>query len=63
MHPGTDAQLRAVALVEPVVSRSLVLLTRVNAQLTPAAQALYDTIRATSVVLHSVWNLSGCWRG
>jgi DNA-binding transcriptional LysR family regulator len=49
MHPGTDAQLRAVALVEPVVSRSLVLLTRVNAQLTPAAQALYDTIRATSV--------------
>ena len=49
MHPGTDAQLRAVALVEPVVSRSLVLLTRVNAQLTPAAQALYDTIRATGV--------------
>ncbi len=47
MHPGTDAQLRAVALVEPVVSRTLVLLTRVNAQLTPAAQALYDAIRTT----------------
>jgi DNA-binding transcriptional LysR family regulator len=49
MRPGTDAQLRTIALVEPVVSRTLVLLTRVNAQLTPAAQALYDAIRATAV--------------
>ncbi len=46
MHAGAHTQLRSVALVEPVVSRSLVLLTRNNAQLTPAAQALYDAIRA-----------------
>ena len=45
MHPGTDAQLRTIALVEPIVSRTLVLLTRTHAQLTPAAQALYDAIR------------------
>jgi hypothetical protein len=31
--------------VDPAVSRSLVLLSRVNAELSPAAQALYDLIR------------------
>ena len=40
-------ELRVIPLVDPVVSRSLVLMTRKNAYLTPAAQALYDLIRAT----------------
>ena len=38
-------RLRAVPLVDPVVSRTLVLVSRVNAHLTPAAQALYDLMR------------------
>ena len=38
-------RLRVVPLVDPAVSRSLVLLSRVNAELSPAAQALYDLIR------------------
>jgi DNA-binding transcriptional LysR family regulator len=37
-------RLRAIALVDPVVSRTLVLLSRASAQLTPAARALYDLI-------------------
>ena len=37
--------LRVIALVDPVVSRTLVLLSRAKAHLTPAAQALYDLIR------------------
>ncbi|HWI35126.1 MAG TPA: LysR family transcriptional regulator [Burkholderiales bacterium] len=40
-YPG----LRLIALVEPVVSRNMVLLSRNKAHLTPAAQALYDLIR------------------
>jgi DNA-binding transcriptional LysR family regulator len=49
--PGIAAQkdtypnLRVVPLVEPVVSRTLVLLSRANAHFTPAAGALYDLIR------------------
>jgi len=46
MHAGAYPQLLSIALVEPVVSRTLVLLTRTHAQLTPAAQALYDAIRS-----------------
>jgi DNA-binding transcriptional LysR family regulator len=38
-------RLRVVPLVEPVVSRTLVLLSRTKAQLSPAAKALYDLIR------------------
>ncbi|HET9653083.1 MAG TPA: LysR substrate-binding domain-containing protein [Usitatibacter sp.] len=38
--------LRVTPLVEPVVSRTLVLVSRAKAQLTPAAQALYEVIRA-----------------
>jgi DNA-binding transcriptional LysR family regulator len=38
-------RLRVVPLVNPVVSRTLVLLARRHAHLTPAAQALYDLIR------------------
>jgi DNA-binding transcriptional LysR family regulator len=43
----TDAYpaLRVIALVDPVVSRNMVLLSRNKAHLTPAAQALYDLIR------------------
>jgi DNA-binding transcriptional LysR family regulator len=40
-YPG----LRIIALVQPVVSRTLVLLSRTKAHLTPAAQALYDLLR------------------
>jgi DNA-binding transcriptional LysR family regulator len=38
-------QIRTVALTEPMISRSLVLVTRKGAHLSPAAQALYDTVR------------------
>jgi DNA-binding transcriptional LysR family regulator len=38
-------RLRVVPIVNPVVSRTLVLLARRHAHLTPAAQALYDLIR------------------
>jgi DNA-binding transcriptional LysR family regulator len=44
-YPG----LRVIPLVEPVVSRTIVLLSRTRAQLTPAAQALYDLIRKQAV--------------
>jgi DNA-binding transcriptional LysR family regulator len=37
-------KIRVVALVEPVVSRSIVLISRKNAHLSPAAQALYDVL-------------------
>ena len=45
MQRAAYPQLRTIALIEPVVSRKLVLLTRKHAQLTPAAQALYEVIR------------------
>ena len=37
--------LRVIPLVDPVVSRTIVLLSRSRAHLTPAAQALYDLVR------------------
>jgi DNA-binding transcriptional LysR family regulator len=37
-------RLRVIALTDPTVSRRIVLVSRTNAQLTPAAQALYDLI-------------------
>jgi len=37
-------RIRVVALVEPIVSRSLVLISPRNASLSPAAQALYDLL-------------------
>jgi DNA-binding transcriptional LysR family regulator len=46
LQPGAYPRLRAIPLVDPVVSRTLVLITRTNAQLSPAAQALYDLIRS-----------------
>jgi DNA-binding transcriptional LysR family regulator len=39
-------RLRAVPLVDPVVSRTLVLVSRANGHLAPAAQALYDLMRS-----------------
>lgn len=46
MQRGAYPDLRVIPLVDPVVSRTLVLLSRRNAWLTPPAQALYDLIRA-----------------
>lgn len=43
---GSHPRLRGVALLEPVVSRSLVLITRRNTTLQPAARALFDLIEA-----------------
>jgi DNA-binding transcriptional LysR family regulator len=40
-HP----RIKLVALTAPVVSRSLVLISRRSSHLSPAAQALYDMIR------------------
>lgn len=45
MQEGAYPHVRVIDLVEPVVSRSLVLITRKAAHLSPAAQALYDMIR------------------
>jgi DNA-binding transcriptional LysR family regulator len=42
---GAYPRLRAVALVDPIVSRSLVLVTRKAAHLSPAARALYELIK------------------
>lgn len=39
-YPG----IRVIALVQPIVSRALVLIAPKNAQLSPAAQALYDML-------------------
>ena len=46
LQHGAYPTLRTVALKAPVVSRTLVLLTRRNAYLSPAARALHDMIRA-----------------
>jgi len=48
MQKGAYPELRVIPLVDPVVSRSLVLLTRRKAWLTPPAQALYDLILKTT---------------
>jgi len=45
MQKGAYPGIRVVALVEPVVSRTLVLVARKSVRLSPAAQALYDLIR------------------
>ena len=45
LQKGAYPRIRVVALVDPVVSRTLVLVSRKTAQLSPAAQALYDMIR------------------
>ncbi len=42
-------RLRVIRLADPVVSRTLVLLSRAKVHLTPAAQALYDLIRKQAI--------------
>jgi DNA-binding transcriptional LysR family regulator len=49
MQKGTYPRLRVIALDDPVVSRTLVLVSRKTAHLSPAAQALYDMISAGRV--------------
>ena len=44
LQRGAYPSIRVVALTEPVVSRTLVLVSRKASQLSPAAQALYDMI-------------------
>jgi DNA-binding transcriptional LysR family regulator len=51
LQKGAYPRLRMVALTHPVVSRTLVLLSRRKAYLAPAAQALYDLIRADAAKL------------
>ena len=46
MQRGTYPSITVVALTNPVVSRSLVLVARKGSHLSPAAQALYDMIGA-----------------
>ena len=45
LQRGTYPAIRVVALTDPVVARTLALVTRRNAVLSPAAQALHDMIR------------------
>jgi len=45
MQKGAYPRIRVIPLVEPVITRSLVLLSRKSAKLSPAAQALYDMFR------------------
>jgi DNA-binding transcriptional LysR family regulator len=45
IQKGAYPTLRVVALTDPVIARTLVLVTRKAAHLSPAAQALYDLIR------------------
>ena len=48
VQEGAHPKLRVVALTDPVVARTLVLIARKTAHLSPAAQALYDMIRGRS---------------
>jgi DNA-binding transcriptional LysR family regulator len=45
LQQGAYPQIKVVALTHPVVSRTLVLISRKTGHLSPAAQALYDLIR------------------
>jgi DNA-binding transcriptional LysR family regulator len=45
VQKGAYPRLRAVSLVDPIVSRSLVLVTRKAAHLSPAARALHELIK------------------
>jgi DNA-binding transcriptional LysR family regulator len=51
VQKGAYPRLRAVALVDPTISRSLVLVTRKVAHLSPAAQALYELIKRRALAL------------
>jgi DNA-binding transcriptional LysR family regulator len=43
---GAYPKMKVLRLIDPVVSRRLVLITRKSAELSPAAQAMYEMIRA-----------------
>jgi DNA-binding transcriptional LysR family regulator len=45
MQKGAYPRLRAIPLVDPIISRDLVLVTRNAAHLSPAARALYELIK------------------
>lgn len=47
VQKGAYPKIKVVALTDPVVSRTLVLVARKNAHLSPAAQALYDMMRGS----------------
>jgi DNA-binding transcriptional LysR family regulator len=53
LQKGAYPRLRTVVLVDPIVSRSLVLLTRKAAYLSPAAQTLYDLIRRRAAAVNA----------
>jgi len=50
IQPGAYPNVRVVPLRDPVVSWNLVLVSRKSAQLSPAAKALHELIRARSAV-------------
>jgi DNA-binding transcriptional LysR family regulator len=50
VQKGAYPNVRMIELVEPAVSRTLVLVTRKTAHLSPAAQALYDLILAQATL-------------
>lgn len=50
MQKGNYPRLRVIRLQDPVISRTLVLVARKAARLSPAAQLLYDMIRNNRVV-------------
>jgi DNA-binding transcriptional LysR family regulator len=45
VQKGAYPRLRIISLVDPIITRSLVLLRRVGAELSPAAQALFELIK------------------
>jgi DNA-binding transcriptional LysR family regulator len=49
VQKGAYPTIRTIELVDPVVSRALVLVVRKSARLSPAAQALYDMIKVRAV--------------
>lgn len=51
LQEGAYPRLRAVGLVDPVISRALVLVTRRGAHLSPAAQALHELIKRRAAML------------
>lgn len=50
MQKGTYPRLRVIRLQDPVISRTLVLVARKAARLSPAAQLLYDMIKNSRIV-------------
>lgn len=46
LQAGAYPKLRVIALTDPVITRTFVLLVRRSAHLTPAAKALHDMILA-----------------